>query len=145
MAQVRPVNSADQTGGKQQMHNEVQEALVTPLGPGTKTTTKEQPAKKENPSQNLARQLQMSRELDSRKTRQHHKSTIVPRDKSHRGLALVRPVTPGQLGMNNTHGSTPPNPTPDLPNRSMDLCKTLGIVGTPHENSIAKIWSTKTC
>jgi hypothetical protein len=47
--------------------------------------------------------------------------------------------------MNSTRGSTPPNPTPDLPNRSTDLHKTLGIVGTPHEESIAKILSTKTC
>jgi hypothetical protein len=27
----------------------------------------------------------------------------------------------------------------------MDLHKTLGIVGTPHRHSIAKIWSTKIC
>jgi hypothetical protein len=47
--------------------------------------------------------------------------------------------------MNNTRGSTPPNPTPDLPNRSTDLYKTLGIVGIPHEESIAKFLSTKTC
>jgi hypothetical protein len=47
--------------------------------------------------------------------------------------------------MNNTRGSTPPNPNLDLPNRSMDLCKTLGIVGTPHGESIAKLLSTKTC
>jgi hypothetical protein len=47
--------------------------------------------------------------------------------------------------MNNTCGSTPPNPNPDLPNRSMDLHKTLGIVGTPHGESIAKLLSTKTC
>jgi hypothetical protein len=47
--------------------------------------------------------------------------------------------------MNNTRGSTPPNPTLDLPNRSTDLRKTLGIVGTPHGYSIAKILSTKTC
>jgi hypothetical protein len=47
--------------------------------------------------------------------------------------------------MNNTRGSTPPNPNFDLPNRSTDLNKTLGIVGTPHEESIAKILSTKTC
>jgi hypothetical protein len=47
--------------------------------------------------------------------------------------------------MNNTHGSTPPNPTPDLPNCSTDLHKTLGIVGTPHEESIDKFMSTKTC
>jgi hypothetical protein len=47
--------------------------------------------------------------------------------------------------MNSTRGSTPPNPNFDLPNRSTDLNKTLGIVGTPHEESIAKILSTKTC
>jgi hypothetical protein len=80
---------------------------VTPLGPGTKTTTKEQPAKKENPSQNLVRQLQTTQELESRKTGQHHMSTAVPRDKSHKGLAPVRPVTPGQLEMNNTRGQLP--------------------------------------
>jgi hypothetical protein len=47
--------------------------------------------------------------------------------------------------MNNTRGSTPPNPNSDLPNHSTDLCKTLGIVGTPHGESIAKILFTKTC
>jgi hypothetical protein len=47
--------------------------------------------------------------------------------------------------MNNTRGSTPPNPNFDLPNRSTDLNKTMGIIGTPHEESIATILSTKTC
>jgi hypothetical protein len=47
--------------------------------------------------------------------------------------------------MNNTHGSTPPNPNFDLPNRSTDLNKTLGIIGAPHEDSITMILSTKTC
>jgi hypothetical protein len=47
--------------------------------------------------------------------------------------------------MNNARRSTPLKPTPDLPNRSTDLCKTLKIVGTPHGHSIAKIWSAKTC
>jgi hypothetical protein len=46
--------------------------------------------------------------------------------------------------MNNTRRSTPPNTNFDFPNRSTDL-KTLGIVGTPHEESIAKILPTKTC
>jgi hypothetical protein len=46
--------------------------------------------------------------------------------------------------MNRTRGSTPPNLTPDLPIRSTDPNKTLGIVGTPHGHSIAKLWSTKT-
>jgi hypothetical protein len=47
--------------------------------------------------------------------------------------------------MNSTRGSTSPNPNLDLPNRSTDLRKTLGIVGTPREESIAKFLSTKTC
>jgi hypothetical protein len=47
--------------------------------------------------------------------------------------------------MNSTCGSTPPNPNFHLPNRFTDLNKTLGIVGTPHEESIATILSTKTC
>jgi hypothetical protein len=47
--------------------------------------------------------------------------------------------------MNSTRVSTPPNPNLDLPNRSTDLNNTLGIIGTPHEESIAMILSTKTC
>jgi hypothetical protein len=47
--------------------------------------------------------------------------------------------------MNSTRGSTPPNPNLDLLNRSTDLNKTLGIIGTPHEESIAKFNPTKTC
>jgi hypothetical protein len=46
--------------------------------------------------------------------------------------------------MNSTRGSTPPNPNLDLPNRSTDLNKTLGILGTLHEESIAKFNPTKT-
>jgi hypothetical protein len=46
--------------------------------------------------------------------------------------------------MNSTRGSTSPNPNLDLPNRSTDLNKTLGILGTPHEESIAKFNPTKT-
>jgi hypothetical protein len=47
--------------------------------------------------------------------------------------------------MNTTRGSTPPNPTPDLLNRSTDLRKTLRIVGRLHGESIANFMSTKTC
>jgi hypothetical protein len=47
--------------------------------------------------------------------------------------------------MNITRGSTPPNPNFELPNRSTDLNKTLGIVGTPHEESTDKFNPTKTC
>jgi hypothetical protein len=54
-------------------------------------------------------------------------------------------VCPGLLGINNTRGSTGSNLNPDLPNRSTDLRKTLGIVGTPHGESTSKFMSTKTC
>jgi hypothetical protein len=47
--------------------------------------------------------------------------------------------------MNNTRGSTPPNPNFDLPNCSTDLNKILEMIGIPHEESIAMILSTKTC
>jgi hypothetical protein len=47
--------------------------------------------------------------------------------------------------MNSTRGSTPPNPSLDLPNRSTDLNKTFGILGTPQEESIARFNPTKTC
>jgi hypothetical protein len=47
--------------------------------------------------------------------------------------------------MNNTRGSTLPNPNLDLLNRSTDLNKTLGAIGAPHEESIAKLNPTKTC
>jgi hypothetical protein len=47
--------------------------------------------------------------------------------------------------MNNTRGSTPLKPNFDIPNHSTDLNKTLGIIGTPHEESIAMLLSTKTC
>jgi hypothetical protein len=46
--------------------------------------------------------------------------------------------------MNNTRRSTPPNPILDLPNRSTDLNKASGILGTPHEEYIAKFNPTKT-
>jgi hypothetical protein len=43
--------------------------------------------------------------------------------------------------MNSTRGSTPPNPSHDLPNHSTDLCMTLGVVGTPHRQVVY----TRTC
>jgi hypothetical protein len=47
--------------------------------------------------------------------------------------------------MNSTCGSTPPNPSLDLPNRSTGLNKTLGTIATPHEESTTKLNPTKTC
>jgi hypothetical protein len=136
------------TAATQQMF---QRASVTYLGPGTKTP-KTQPARKKNPTQSLARQHLTGQELTSNSTTQRHMDQAThPRKILQRGLhqsdwsrAPVRPVTPGQLGMNSIRGSTPPNPTPDLPIHSTYSHKTLGIVGTPHGHSIAKLWSTKT-
>jgi hypothetical protein len=55
------------------------------------------------------------------------------------GLALhLRQELFYTSGMNSTRRSTPPNPNLDLPNRSTDLNKTLGMLGTPHEESIVK-------
>jgi hypothetical protein len=45
--------------------------------------------------------------------------------------------------MSSTRGSTPPNPNFDLLNRSMEMNKTLGMIGTPHEESIAMIFPPK--
>jgi hypothetical protein len=47
--------------------------------------------------------------------------------------------------MSSARGSTPPKPSFDLPNRSTGSTKTLGTIGTPHEESIAKFNPTKTC
>jgi hypothetical protein len=66
------------------------------------------------------------------------------RNRSDRFGKPVRPVFAWTVGKNTAHGSTPPNPNLDLPNRSTDLNKNLGILGTPHEESIAKFNPTKT-
>jgi hypothetical protein len=45
--------------------------------------------------------------------------------------------------MNNNHGTTPLNPKLDLLNRSTNLCKSFGIVGTPHGESIAMLFPNR--
>jgi hypothetical protein len=152
MTTVRPVSNAGQAGGYNSRTTNVPERLSDFSRPWNKDTPKTQPARKKNPTQSLARQHQNGQELTSNNTTQKHidqatHSRQNPQKSSHRSdqsRAPVRPVKPGQLGMNRTRRSTPPNPTPDLPIRSMDPNKTLGIVGTPHGNSIARLWSTKT-
>jgi hypothetical protein len=116
-----------------------------------KNTPKTQPAQKEpytKPCKTTPNRLRIDQQHHDPKT---HESISSPETnptsgihRSDRSHTPVRPVKPGQLGMNNTCGSTPPNPNLDLPNCSTDLCKTLGIVGTPHGESIAKLLSTKT-
>jgi hypothetical protein len=128
-----------------------QRASVTSLGPETKTPqnttcTEEKPFTK--PSKTIPKWPRTNQQQHNPKTHGSSNSLEAkPTKSSHRSdrsRAPVRSVKPMQLGMNRTRGSTPPNPTPDLPIRSTDPNKTLGIVGTPHGHSIAKLWSTKT-
>jgi hypothetical protein len=129
-----------------------QRASVTSLGPEIETpqntTCKEvgpytQPSKttlnwpRTDKQQHNPRAHVLSNSPEANPTKGTHRSD--------RSRAPVRPVELGQLEMNRTRESTPPNPTPDLQIRSTDPNKTLGIVGTPHGHSIAKLWSTKTC
>jgi hypothetical protein len=152
------VDRAGQAGGYKSCTTSFPESLSDFSKPWNKNTPKTQLAWKENPTQSQAKHLQTDQENTSSTTTQRHTSQAVhPRQipqvaytgqtghthRSDRSHTPVRPVKPGQLGMNNTHWSTPPNPKLDLPNRSTDLCKTLGIVGTPHGESIAKLLSTK--
>jgi hypothetical protein len=136
---VRPVTTA----AAQQVF---QRASMTSPSSGTKTLPKHNLHRRKTLQK--AWQLQTDQELTCSTTTQRNTSQAVhPRQipQSDRSRTPVRPIKPGQLGMKSTCGSTPPNPNLDLPNRSTDLCKTLGIVGTPHEESIAKFLSIKTC
>jgi hypothetical protein len=118
---------------------------VTSLGPGTKTTSKGKPLTKPNKTTpNKPRTDQLDHGTN-------HTDKAVPRDKSHQGLALVRLVkSTSQTGhawaardeQRSRVNSLKSNSR--LPIRSTDSHKTLGIVGTPHGHSIAKLWSTET-
>jgi hypothetical protein len=107
---------------------------MTSLDPGTETPPKHNLQGRRTLHKAEQKQHQTAQELTSNNTAQRHKIQVVhlinPTRGSHRSDqsgAPVRPVVPGQLGMNRARGSTPPNPTPDLPIRSMDSYKTLGI------------------
>jgi hypothetical protein len=148
---VRPVDRAGQVGGY---------SSRTTTVPGSHSDFS-RPWNKTPPKHNLQRirtllkPSKITPNLPRTDQKQHnqktHGSSKSPETSPTRGLhrsdrsrAPVRPVTPGQLGMNNTRGSTPSNPTPDLLIRSTNSHKTLGIVGTPHGHSLAKLWSNKT-
>jgi hypothetical protein len=109
-------------------------------------------ARKPQIYQTVLRSSKLTQTWNSSDMGQQRTHPNVHQSKTQQASAPVRLVGgTGQIGvtwalrMNSTRGSTPPNPTPDLPNRSTNLRKTLGIVGTPHGYSIAKILSTKTC
>jgi hypothetical protein len=151
-APVRSVDRAGQAGGYSSRTTSVPESLSDFSRPYNKTTPKTQPARKENPTQNLTKQLQKDKELTSSTKTQRHTSQAVHPRQFPQETCTVRPVkSTGQTDVvwaarDEQHPrSTPPKPNFDLPNHSTDLNKTLGIIGTPHEESIAMILSTKTC
>jgi hypothetical protein len=151
-APVRPVDGACQAGGCSSHTTNVPESHNDFSRPWNQNTPKNTTCKEEepftNPSKTPPKQPRIDQQQHDPKTHGTSNSPEAnPTEGTHqsdRSLALVRPVTPGQLGMNSTRGSTPPNPTPDFPIRSTVSNKTLGILGTPHGHSISKLWSTKT-
>jgi hypothetical protein len=149
---VRPVDRAGQAGGCSSRTTNVPESLSDFSRPWNQNTPKNTTYKEEepftNPSKTPPKQQRTDQQQHDPKT---HGTSNSPEANSTEGthrsdqsLAPVRPVTPGQLGIKSTRGSTPPKPTTDLLICSTISNKTLGIVGTPHGHSIAKLWSTKT-
>jgi hypothetical protein len=76
-APVRPVDSAGQAGGYSSRTTSVPESLSDFSRPWNKNTPKTQPARKENPTQNLTNQLQTDQELTSSTKTQRHTSQVV--------------------------------------------------------------------
>jgi hypothetical protein len=77
MTPVRPVDSAGQAGGYSSRTRSVPERLSDFSRPWNKNTRKTQPALKENPTQNLTKQLQTDQELTSSTKTQRHTSQAV--------------------------------------------------------------------
>jgi hypothetical protein len=74
---VRPVDKAGQAGGYSSRTTSVPEILSDFSRPWNKNTPKTQPARKENPTQSLAKQLQKDQEQTSNTTAQRHASPVV--------------------------------------------------------------------
>jgi hypothetical protein len=80
VAPVRTVDSAGQAGGYISRTTSVPESLSDFSRPWNKTTLKTQPARRENPTQDLTKHLQTDQELtSSTKTRRHMSPTDHPR------------------------------------------------------------------
>jgi hypothetical protein len=69
---VRPVDRVSQAGGYSSRITNVLESLSDFSRPWNKNTPKTQPARKKNPTQRLAKQLQTDQELTSNNTTQRH-------------------------------------------------------------------------
>jgi hypothetical protein len=79
-ALVRPVDSTGQAGGYSSRTTSIPESLSDFSRPWNKNTSKTQPARKKNPTQNLTKQLQTGQELNnSTKTQRHTSQAVHPR------------------------------------------------------------------
>jgi hypothetical protein len=77
---VGPVGRAGQAGGYNSRTTSVPESVNDFSRPWNRNTTKTQPARKENPTQNLTKQLQTDQELtSSTKTQRHTSQAVHPR------------------------------------------------------------------
>jgi hypothetical protein len=74
---VGPVERAGQAGGYSSRTTSVPESLSDFSRPWNKNTPKTQPTRKENPTQNLTKQLQIDQELTSSTKTQRHMSQAV--------------------------------------------------------------------
>jgi hypothetical protein len=131
-APVRLVDRAGQAGGYSTRTTNVPESLNDFSRPWNKNSPKNTPCKEEEPftkpSKTPPNQPRTDQHQHDPKTHESSKSPETnPTKRSHRSdrsRAPVRLVVPGQLGMNRTRESTPPNPTPDLPIHSTYSHKT---------------------
>jgi hypothetical protein len=89
---VRPVDSAGQASGYSSRTTSVPESLSDFSRPWNKTTPKTQPARKENPTQNLTKQLQTDQEqTNSTKTQRHMSPAAHP-------MQIPQKTSTGQTG-----------------------------------------------
>jgi hypothetical protein len=131
-----------QTGGHIRCTEMFQEATVTFLGPGTKTTSVSQLEGKQERPQNLANQLETFQELTKSTTTQSYTRPAIHPQQIAQG--------PGTGQTSHTHrsywsglwslrwtarcGSTPPNNLPDLLIRFTDSHKTFHNYDLVHQN-----------
>jgi deoxyribodipyrimidine photolyase len=93
------VNSADHAGANSSRTTSVPESFSDFSRPWNKNTLKTQPARKKNPTENLAKQTQPNQELTSN-TKTHTRVKQFTQGKSHKWLAPVRLVhRTGQTGV----------------------------------------------
>jgi hypothetical protein len=100
VTQVRPVDSAGQAGGYSSRTTSVPDSLSDFSRLWNKNTPKTQPARRKNPTQSLAKQLQKDQELTSNTTAQSTRVQQLTQGKSHKLFAPVRLVkSTGQTGV----------------------------------------------